>query len=213
MYATEQAVIWHVPKCGGRVVRKALNRRKLLVRAIRRHPCPFDVNVPRQAKGRMQITLVRHPLSWYRSFWLWANAKKGRKRKRGRKARTWWAQYMLKHELSPLVHCSETMEDFMLNVSVHAPGAATRLMGAFARTSDRLVHVENLFEELADALMAAGEDVDHTTFAKTRFGDFRRKQRPKIPRYVAERLMQEDRVGAERFGYGQLYPDYLVKSN
>jgi hypothetical protein len=143
----------HVPKTGGSYVAGALEA-ALGARAI-----DFSASEDRRERnghaalrsfeGNELFTLafVRHPLSWYRSFWSY-------------RMRMGWR---MDHPLDRAAR-SESFEEFVARVTERMPGYLSLLFGEFIgpveRPIDFIGRYERLTEDLCTALRLAGESFD-----------------------------------------------------
>lgn len=150
---TERLLFLHVPKTGGSYVAGALQA-TLGIPAI-----DFsDSGDPRERRGHaglrsfpdsdlFTLAFVRHPLSWYRSFWSY------------RMRRGW----RMDHPLDRAAR-SEDFNEFAAGVTQRLPGYLSLLFGEFIgpreQPIDFIGRYERLTDDLCEALRLGGEPFD-----------------------------------------------------
>jgi hypothetical protein len=139
------------PKCGTEWIAKVVHRVFPHVASVRRLP-----HIPiRLAPGRSLFTIafVRHPLSWYRSYWAFKE----------RRTPGIWDENNGFDQATK----AGAFPEFIENVIKNAPGAWTGHMAKFAILDGEPVSFvgkfENLEADLINALHLAGEQVDADT--------------------------------------------------
>jgi hypothetical protein len=148
---TERMLFLHVPKTGGSYVAGALQA----VLGVR--PLDFSDSPDRRERNGhaglrsfaendlFTLAFVRHPLSWYRSFWSY------------RMRRGW----RMEHPLDRAAR-SEDFHEFVTRVAERLPGYLNLLFGEFIGSAERPIDYIGRYERLTDDLCAAlaGESFD-----------------------------------------------------
>lgn len=157
---TENAVIYHVPKCGGHWVKAAMRNAGLRLYRVEygrgKHPLnlregshttPDTVN-GEAVRGKFSVAFVRSPETWYRSFWAFRRA-------RGR----------LNDECAADWCWSDDFNTFVNNLLDEYPHGFVTLLYQFfvGPEGDKIDFVgrqENLAEDLVTGLTLAGDVFD-----------------------------------------------------
>lgn len=165
---TDRSVFYHVAKSGGIWVKEAMRHSGLPYGRCRdRHvDHPFglkrehstpDVVMDEDKEGRFSFCFVRHPVTWYQSFWCY---------------RIKTDALDMKFPLDRLCWHDE-FESFVRNVlDMYPQGFVTRLyqyyVGSGADGVDFIGRQESLADDLVKALTLAGEDFDEDLLRTTR---------------------------------------------
>lgn len=185
-----RSVFFHIPKTGGVWVRQAIARAG--IPAAEWGDRPEDPGTIHQwpggvdTRGKFTFAFVRHPLSWYGSFWAF------------RMERGWRNVDLLESCLCvefagfirkvlrrfPEGHLSDRYESY-----VEPPG-----------TLDFVGRTENLAEDLVAALRRAGEEFDEAAIRSTPRLNATRL-RPSYPPDLREAVLRAERRAVVRFGY------------
>lgn len=136
----------HIPKTGGTWVRKALEAAGVpWKRTGSDAHVPFHV-IESAVEGRFTFAFVRHPVSWYQSYWAFRMAALDRY------GRTPFDE-----------HLSADFNEFVANHCTHRPGALPEPYEGYAGWPvrlDRVGRCERLAGGLVEALTLAGERFD-----------------------------------------------------
>lgn len=166
---TKKSIFYHIPKTGGRFVEKCISLidTEKVARFIwyvdgihathpfglfKKHTVPADIR-EEDKKGLFAYTFVRHPVSWYKSFFSF-RVKGGGQKKMGRD--------QVPDLRFPLDrYWDSNFDKFMKNVLRAFPkGFLTRLYQYYVGEMDFIGRMENLREDLIRALILAREDFD-----------------------------------------------------
>jgi hypothetical protein len=198
MVITPKVRFLHVPKTGGTWVVGALQASGVELSIVRR-PAMSRVTLVEDHIGldespdladRFTIAFVRHPLTWWPSFWVYRRM-------------TGWA------DDHPIDSCtqSDDFNEFIENVITNLPGDLSRRFEAYVGTLSHPIsfigRYEQLRDDLIDGLGQAGETFDERairTHAPENTGDYTTY----TPRYTGsqeDRLAEAERATIERF-YG-----------
>lgn len=162
---TEKSIVYHIPKCGGKWVKRVMRRAGLEYRRCRgyyrrqdwglygEHATPE--NVQAEEDDLFSFCFVREPVGWYRSFWSF--------RMKGLEAGG---------SLSPRFPADESWSDdpetFAYNLMGAFPGGfVTELYQLYVGAMDYVGRLENLRDDLETALTLAGETFDTKVLAET----------------------------------------------
>lgn len=181
MTVMERCIFFHIPKAGGTWVRNALKYSTNVLVEINKHPVPKDCLYI----GNFTFCHVRHPLSWYRSYFDY-------------KQRVGWR---FDKGLDTLK--SDTFDEFIERVIKEAPGHLTKMYER--RQVGSMVFVgkfENLREDTVKALELAGQPFD-----KNKLLDFPpmnvSKAHSKWDTGLAKEILKHERVLLQKYGYGE----------
>ncbi len=191
---TERMLFLHVPKTGGSYVAGALGA------VLGASAVDFSASAdPRERRGHaglrsfpgnelFTLAFVRHPLSWYRSFWSY------------RMRRGWRSDHPLDRAAR-----AEDFNEFAARACERMPGYLGLLFGEFIgpreRPIDCIGRYERLCEDLCAGLRQAGESFDEQAlraFAPVNVSDYERHPAYYEPE-VAWRLALAERDVIERF--------------
>jgi hypothetical protein len=191
---TDRILFLHVPKTGGSYVAGALEA------ALGARRVDFSESADRrERRGHaalrsfenselFTLAFIRHPLSWYRSFW-------GYRMRRG---------WQMDHPLDSVAR-SEDFNEFATRVIERMPGYLGLLFGEFIGPPDRPIDFIGRYERLTDdlcmALNVAGEAFDEQALravAPVNATDYKRFPAHYRPA-VAWRLALAEREVIERF--------------
>lgn len=164
---TKRFILYHIPKTGGTWVKVALKNAGVRYRTPRwsREPHPFNLkhahstpdNVTPKAKaGRVGITFVRQPVTWYASYWSF-RSRKGARRDEKFPADGLW---------------SDDFDRFVNNIlDAYPRGFVTALYqyytGADCEKVDFVGRQEHLADDLVRAMGLAGEPFDEVALRAT----------------------------------------------
>jgi hypothetical protein len=202
---TERLLFLHVPKTGGSYVAGALEG-ILGARAV-----DFSASDdPRERRGHaalrsfagdelFTLAFIRHPLSWYRSFWSY------------RMRRGW----RMDHPLDRAAR-SEDFNEFVTGVTERMPGYLGLLFGEFigppTQPIDFVGRYERLTDDLCTALRQAGETFDEAAlreYQPVNATDYQRHPVHYEPD-AAWRLALAERQTIERFYSEDPVPAWLL---
>jgi len=198
---TARAIFYHIPKTGGTWVEKVLSlldREKRGDRHVwagsgrnpfglfRKHAVPDDVR-PSDKAGLVSFCFVRHPVAWYRSFWM---ARRGGPLDHG-----------TRFGAERYVH--DSFERFVENVLRAYPrGFVTALYQCYTRADvsgiDIIGRQETLRADLTRALTLAGDHVDEEVIRRTPARNVSR-HRPPVSPNLDRRIRAAERWVIERW--------------
>lgn len=154
-------IFYQIPKTGGSWVVKAMRNAGMVPRhcrgsdrheyGLRRDHATPDVVWPRYREGRLGFCFIRHPITWYRSFWC----------------------YRLKTQDFnpgfPIDRCwSQNPEEYLDCVFETFPGGfVTKLYSYYVDDVDFVGRQENLEDDLVKALHLGGESFDEVALRAT----------------------------------------------
>jgi hypothetical protein len=180
----------HTPKTGGEWVRAAVRQAGVTFVECR----PPHVHVDHcPGQGMFTIAFVRHPWTWWRSYWLY-------KRSNG---------WDLKNPFD--IECMDNrFENFLCNVLDKAPGYCSQAFSYFAGTPDNEIDFVGRFEDLINdfvrGLQAAGEPFDEDKLRSTpprNVGDYSCFS-TKCSDEIRRRVLEAETSALTRFNY---HPD------
>ena len=175
----DKVIFFHTPKTAGEWVRDALYNSTKVIASIGNHP------FPRNVKHKLfSLCFVRHPLTWYQSFWAY-------------KMRAGWV------DGNPGI---ESFRDDDFNTFVN--NVVTGTSGFLSRTMDRRIghrmsfigKYENLVGDLIKALELAEQPFDEKKLIETP-PDNVSYELPEYKREIAEKVIKTEDVMLKRFGY------------
>jgi len=178
----------HTPKTGGTWVRAALKNSGIILAETETAHVEFD-QCP--GRGLFTIAFVRHPWTWWKSYWLY-------KRSHG------WG-FENRFDL----RCMDNQfERFMLKVLEKTPGHCTNVFQRFVGQHDRQVDFvgayENLVGDMVTALVLAGEPFDEQRLRHTKVrnaGDYAAFSTA-CSREICQRVLEAEHEAMARFNYG-----------
>lgn len=138
----------HIPKTGGTWVRLALAVMGVEMVRIAPGVSSHEPNPRRYAPMPSQtivFTFVRHPLSWYQSYWA------------DRYFRGWGGDLVIAHDCAGM-----GFNEFVLCCCQRYPGFYSRLVDRFVRDADIVGKTESLRDNLLRILKDAGEQFDES---------------------------------------------------
>jgi hypothetical protein len=207
MVITPKMRFLHVPKTGGTWVVGALQAGGVALEIVRR-PAMSPVTLvedhigldeSRDFADRFTIAFVRHPLTWWTSFWVYRRM-------------TGWA------DDHPIDSCtqSDDFNEFIDNVITNLPGDLSRRFEAYVGPPSHPIsfvgRFERLRDDLIDGLQRAGESFDERairTHAPENTGDYATY----IAKYTnsqADRLAEAERAAIARFYAGAQSPSAVA---
>ena len=209
-----KSIYIHLMKTGGWSVRHTLSRMGLRLREIGRGHDPASLLPADERENRFTFVFIRHPLSWYRSYWAYRMQ----------------VNWVIVHAKQPITgwqtfgsildyECrAYHFETWLQNVLEFVPeGFLSRIYRIYTEGVDFVGKSESLNRDLCQALTLAGE-----TFSPAEIGELP-KRNVTNPRFtavatvskdVAERVMHAESYIAERWGYNSIPPVILsTKSN
>jgi hypothetical protein len=140
------SVFVHIPKTGGTWVRKALEAAQIPWQRTGLTPHVAFSELEKLVEGRFTFAFVRHPLSWYRSYWSYRMTNLDRFRP------TEFDEFM-----------SPDFDTFVSGCCSKRPGLMTELFQRYTGwpvALDWIGHEERLADGLVEALTMAGERFD-----------------------------------------------------
>lgn len=203
MIITEKVRFLHVPKTGGTWVIGALRAGGVAFEIVRR-PATSPVTLvedhigldeSRDFADRFTIAFVRHPLTWWPSFWVY------------RRMTAWEDDH-------PIDSCtqSDNFNVFIDNVIKNLPGDLSRRFEAYVGTPSHPIsfigRYERLCDDLVNGLRRADETFDERAIrahAPENAGDYVTY----APRYIGaqeDQLADAERAAIERFYGGVTKP-------
>jgi hypothetical protein len=199
---TEKSIFYHIPKCGGSYVKKAMKRsiqgyrRKCHNNGIphelglkKGHTTPNGIR-DEDKEGRFSFCFVRHPVTWYRSFWCYS-VKNGKPD----------IDFPLYHSLD------DEYEKFIINTLAEFPyGIVSRIyqsyMGEDLSGIDFIGRMELLEDDLVIALNLAGEDFDVGMLRETppyNQADIAIRDRAVISKELENKIIKADKWTMDNF--------------
>jgi hypothetical protein len=190
----------HLMKTAGWSVRGMLSEMKLNLGEIGRCHDPAHLLPLPSQKRPFVFVFVRHPLSWYRSYW--AYRMQAQWKVHPNQSITGWQTFgsILDHECR-----SDDFSMWVQNVLDYVPeGFLSRIYHIYTDGVDFVGKVENLNDDFCEALTLAGEN-----FSSDVVRDFPRRNRTQanftaaatLPRPLARKLMAAESYITEQFGY------------
>lgn len=202
----------HVQKTGGTWVREVLRRTDLLVEELRsinkKTSTEFIKNsvhcVPtwdaRFRERRLIFCFVRHPLTWYQSYWAFKDGQEkwNRRKPFDRKCRS--------------ASFTQFVEGVIKNYS--SEGYLTGLYREYTEPCNFVGKFENLTEELVRALRTANEDFQEELIRATApmnvaYGRPEETESCVYPEELAKRIMDIERSAVMKYDY-DYYPDGVL---
>ena len=142
----------HIPKCGGSTIQSMLNRLELITK-IYRSPQNGHLFLHQmtESKGTYNFCFVRHPYTWWPSFWQWSKKDRFSLMERECPDFDTWIQ-----EYGPfwMGHYSKLVSRYTGDDPVYSSNIKMNFIGK----------TENLFRDLRTALIKAGEEFSETTY-------------------------------------------------
>ena len=209
------SVFVHIPKTGGKWVTAALMRNKLPISCIRHrnhilknspiHPpcCQHSMakDIPiKDREGRVVFAFVRHPLSYYQSFWSFYMSC------------GWDNRFQIPREFG----CNN-FEKFVQSIIEKRPAWVSNIyknyIGHSDSSADFVGKQENLCNDLIYVLNMAGEEFDEDTVRRT----FPRNTVSCLPMWrekcsytpkLKAAVLEAEKGAMEQFGYNDDYPEF-----
>lgn len=195
----------HIPKTGGTWIRRVVTDAGLVTRVLKyddpaltseKHaPSHHSVIKPEDAPP-VVFAFVRHPLTWYRSYWSWKE-----------KMFAWSPVNPFDRQCA-----HRDFHGFIRNVFMHYPkGYLAELFPFFTNHCTVVGQYENLHEDLARILKDAGEPIDAALMTTTP-NDMSSSQHSATLRYpisMAVQLMDIEGDVCDKYGY-YLLDDILL---
>lgn len=140
-----KSIFLHVPKCGGTWIRRVLSACGLVKEEILNHVTLDQLRAlpSGEWKGLPAFAFVRHPASWYRSYWAY-------------KISVGWDP---NNGIDEFVQASE-FEPFVRNCIRNKPGLAGWLYGLYTEGATYVGRMELIRESLIYILTQLGETFD-----------------------------------------------------
>lgn len=203
----------HVPKTGGNWLTATLEAEDLVVGKISHKHATWDyvVNARDKERGwfgrvtgaRQQLSrspqvfcVVRHPLSWYESWWKYQNGKAWRDWGTAGHLGDWHVCAALNAAKSP------DFMDFMRSVNLHCPGFASQMFARYTQGSGAIV-LRN--ETLAEDFVALAEKVGWKIDPVRVLGSGRLGMSPNLPTEwdpdVRAETLANEHIGLRLYGY------------
>jgi len=207
------AVFLHVPKCGGTWVRTVLHQLGVLRGRIGYKHSPVEhVNnimrfhgwqfvrhwpfhpwvTPGSLRKAYKFCFVRHPLSWYESWWKFTM-----------KTQAVWEQGRW-HPQRPIDGCaSDDFNVFLRNVLKHRAGYVSEMYSWYTEGSSFVGRFERLEDDLAVALCGAGVEVDVDSLRAVPAVNVSEEQALPLEwdPVLRSRIIESEWAGIERYGY------------
>jgi hypothetical protein len=187
----------HVPKTGGTWMKQALLAGCTVVEDFRLRGSDHTRLGETPRADRFTVAFVRHPLTWWQSFWRFHNGPARR--------------YIVSHKVCS--RCwSDDFDEFVTRLLDQFPGEYGRIveyyLGPIGAGMQFIGRQEHLVDDLVAALRIAGEPHDERAIravAPAMVGDpsMRALYRPEL----AEQLLAAEHDVLERFGYGTAASD------
>jgi hypothetical protein len=190
----------HLMKTGGWSVREALARMDLNRGEIGRGHDPASLLVLPRHKRPFIFVFVRHPLSWYRSYW--AFRMQAQWKVHPQQPITGWQTLgsVLDHECR-----ADDFAVWMRNILAYVPeGFLSRIYRIYTEGTDFVGKVENFEDDLCRALTLAGETFDPTIIASMPRRNVTGEQftaAAKLPGKLAEQVMAAENWVVQRWAY------------
>ena len=215
---TDDSVFLHVPKAGGtwvtRVLREAgvvrfrfSSKHADVAHTLdfgRRHPWQYLKRTARGGPGLhgriragYKFTFVRHPLSWYRSFYKYMTQLEW-KRHTGI-GRDPWHPYEELYD-----HKADSFEGFMERVVERSPGFCTRMFRGYTEPGVDFVGTqENLVSDLVHVMEARGFEFDPERVRQRKRENVSSKAKKPLalPADLFDAFAKTEAEGLERYGY------------
>jgi hypothetical protein len=193
------ATFLHIPKCGGTWV----------IRALTAAGIPFQVIPPEnphaiaETEGRFVFTFVRHPLSWYASFWTfrWSMAKQRggpmdkRLQEDARRADEAIDECLVDADGQP-----RPFDAFVEACVARHPGFLSRKYALYTAKAHFVGRQESLCEDLLEALGRAGVVFDAETIRRIPRANEANPEFPAhYPQGLADRLLTAESAAVKEF--------------
>ena len=175
----EKFIFFHTPKTGGSWVRRAIGNSTEVILELLKHPLPRMI----KHKPIFTFAFVRHPLTWYRSYWAYKN-------------RVGWRPEPGMDDLR-----SDTFDGFLNNVLNHGSGYLSLMFDR--RLGHHIGFVgkyENLVEDLVYAMKKSGQQFDEKALRETPPENVS----PEYPKYnmdLAKKILKAEEAVLKRFNY------------
>jgi hypothetical protein len=140
----EKAIFLHVPKTGGTWITKSLISQKSYRAGIKEHPYfngvrRADRRLQAACNGRFCFAFVRHPLTWWQSYWC-------------HRVRNNWK------------NTSRDFNEFIQNACLKTAGECGRVFDKFINKVDFVGRFERLERDLKKALALSGTEFNQNLF-------------------------------------------------
>ena len=198
----------HLMKTGGWSVRGALSRMKLNLGEIGRDHDPACLLPLNDGARPFIFVFIRHPLSWYRSYW--AFRMQADWKVHPRQPITGWQTFgsVLDHECR-----AENFAVWMQNVLAYVPeGFLSRIYRTYTEGVDFVGKVESFNQDLCRALTLAGEKFSPKiikTLPRRNVTNAKFTAAAALPRALAKKVMAAESYVVERWGYNSMPKWYL----
>jgi hypothetical protein len=193
------ATFLHIPKCGGTWVVQALTAAGLEPQVVP----PGGQHAIAATEGRFVFTFVRHPLTWYASFW---NFRRGTAARPGGSAEERLREDA-RQAAEPIDEClvdeRGSPRDFVAFVEAcvaRHPGSLSQKYELYAQAAHFVGRQESLVDDLLTALGRAGVAFDAESIRRTRNVNEADPRFPAVyPAKLAVRLLASEAAAVERF--------------
>lgn len=142
-----KSIFLHIPKTGGQWVKESLRSSAKVVKEYKGHQ--YHVAHARDMEGMFKFTFIRHPLSWYQSYYVYASSHG-------------WEEHwrIANHDLGINHLKSDNFNVFMDRVLEERPHFFSKVMNERIQIADYVGRQENLDSDLIKALRLADEPFD-----------------------------------------------------
>lgn len=204
-----KSIYIHLMKTGGWSVRNALSRMKLRLGEIGRGHDPASLLPPDERAKRFTFVFIRHPLTWYRSYWAYRMQ----------------VNWMIVHPRQPITgwqtfgsvldyECrAYKFETWLRNVLEYVPeGFLSWIYRIYTEGVDFVGKSESLHRDLCQALTLAGETFLPEVISQTprrNITNPRFTAAATVTQELAERVMAAESYIADHWGYNSIPPEIL----
>lgn len=184
------SIFFHIPKTGGTWVREAIKNAGISTQEVGASPEFIQNKHNRYVRvdraGKFTFAFVRHPLTWYSSFWSY------------RMEQGWKQDDPADPFLGP------SFEGFVRRILRGFPGHVSwryeHYIGPEPGVLDFVGKMENLAADLVKALRLAGEEFDEQKILSTP-RQHESRLRPVYSDRLKDAVLKSEQRGLKRFGY------------